>query len=101
MTAGKRATILGEALALTWRAGPRLVCLRVVLALAAGGAPVTVAWCTKLILDRLGAGAPIAAYLWPVVALAAAGIVARFPVVMRRPVCAPGPATPPPCSPRR
>ena len=71
-----RLSDLRGALALAGRSRPRTVLLHVVLTVLAGIVPVAAAWLLKLVLDRLGAGDPPAAFAAPVAGLAVAGLVA-------------------------
>ncbi|MDG6103876.1 ABC transporter ATP-binding protein [Dactylosporangium aurantiacum] len=67
-TAG-RLRLLAAATALYLRAAPAAAVLRGVLTVAGGIAPVAIAWCTKVLLDRLAhgdGGTP----LWPVAGIA-------------------------------
>jgi ATP-binding cassette, subfamily B, bacterial len=73
----KALSTLTAAVRLAWRAGRAQVLAMVVLALAAAAAPVTLAWYTKLVFDRLAAPGSSAAALLPlVVGLGVTGMVA-------------------------
>jgi ATP-binding cassette subfamily B protein len=74
---------LGDSLAkiavafeLAWRAGPLILPSMVGMAVVAAVAPLAVAWSTKLVLDRLVAGADLATLVWLACCLAVAGILA-------------------------
>ncbi len=61
------------AASLAWSSGPGRLILRVALTLVAAAVPVTIAWLTKIVLDRLTTvDKPL---LTPVLLLAAAGVV--------------------------
>lgn len=66
---------LGSAVALAWRADPAALTLAVVGAVLRGLLPVGLAWCTKLALDALAAGAAPADLVPVAAGLAAAGLV--------------------------
>ncbi|MFF4417246.1 ABC transporter ATP-binding protein [Streptosporangium sp. NPDC001559] len=61
---------------LTLMAAPGALVVLVLLSVAAGLAPVVVAWLTRLTLDGLVGGVPDAALVWAAVALALAGVCA-------------------------
>ena len=63
-----------EAARLAWSSGPGRLIVRVVLTLVSAAVPVSIAWLTKIVLDRLTTvDEPL---LTPVLLLAAAGVVA-------------------------
>jgi ATP-binding cassette, subfamily B, bacterial len=64
------------ATSLVVRAAPGLSAAAAVVAVVAGLTPVAVAWLTKVVLDRLGAGEPPGAVLLPALGLAGAGLLA-------------------------
>ncbi|MBO3744027.1 ABC transporter ATP-binding protein [Actinoplanes flavus] len=66
------ARLLAAAIALTWRASRTLLVAQAVTTLIAGAVPVTVAWLTKTILDRITEPAPAGGLLILVVGLAVA-----------------------------
>jgi ATP-binding cassette subfamily B protein len=67
---------LGTALRTVWSAAPAWLIGRTLLAVAAGVLPVTTAWLTKIVLDRLAGAGPngLGELLAPVLALAVAGV---------------------------
>jgi ATP-binding cassette subfamily B protein len=67
----------GAALAMAWASGRGRLLLRVALAVVASVVPVTAAWLTKVVLDRLtvAAGRPV---LLPVLLLAVTGVAAAL-----------------------
>ncbi len=73
-----------SATALVARAAPGVFAAYVVLTLSAGVAPVVIAWLTKLVIDRLVAGAGISALLGLTLGLAATGaLVATVPQILQ------------------
>ncbi|MEU0561508.1 ABC transporter ATP-binding protein [Dactylosporangium sp. NPDC006015] len=62
--------LFAMAAALYLRSAPAAAALRIAAMLIGGGAPVVVAWCTKLLLDQLSAGGSHLA--WPVAGIAGA-----------------------------
>jgi ATP-binding cassette subfamily B protein len=64
------------ALALAFSAAPGVTLGYLAASVVAATVPVLVAWSTKLLLDRLGAGDTLQALVTPAVALAALGLVA-------------------------
>jgi ATP-binding cassette subfamily B protein len=63
---------LAAAVELAWSSGARRLVLRVALAVAGSALPVTVAWLTKVVIDRLAG--PDRPLLVPVLLLGAAGV---------------------------
>jgi ATP-binding cassette subfamily B protein len=68
---------LGAAVVMPWRAGRSTYAAQVLVMLAMGLVPVTVAWLLRMIIDSL-AGRQHPSLVWPVVALAAAAGVASI-----------------------
>ncbi|GAB3886489.1 hypothetical protein GCM10027612_23660 [Microbispora bryophytorum subsp. camponoti] len=54
--AGARAVVV--ALGMAWRASRRLTIAFAVLSMLMAVLPVTIAWCTKLVLDEIAGGRP-------------------------------------------
>ncbi len=73
-TGRRRAADVTAAAGLAWSSGGGRLLLRIGLTVLAGAVPVTVAWLTKILLDRLGT--PDRPVLVPALLLAAAGVVA-------------------------
>jgi ATP-binding cassette subfamily B protein len=75
---------IGAAIALAWRADRRVLSGYAAATLAAGVLPVAVAWATKVVVDRLAAGAAPGAVLAAGAALAGAGLgLAVLPPLLR------------------
>ncbi|MDA0632227.1 ABC transporter ATP-binding protein [Nonomuraea sp. MCN248] len=73
MTTGRRVALAAWRLA--WRSSARTTVAQLVLTVLGAGAPVAVAWLTKIVFDRLSAPDGPGDLTWPITGLVAAGIL--------------------------
>ena len=73
MTTGVRVAVAAWRLA--WRVAARTTIAQLVLTVLGAGAPVAVAWLTKVVFDQLSAPGGPADLMWPIIGLVAAGIM--------------------------
>ncbi|MEV0591390.1 ABC transporter ATP-binding protein [Nonomuraea cavernae] len=73
MTTGMRVAVAAWRLA--WRGSARTTIAQVVLTVLGAGAPIAVAWLTKVVFDQLSAPGGPADLMWPIIGLVTAGIM--------------------------
>jgi len=73
VTTGVRVAVAAWRLA--WRVAARTTIAQLVLTVLGAGAPVAVAWLTKVVFDQLSAPGGPADLMWPIIGLVAAGIM--------------------------
>ncbi|MFI7610167.1 ABC transporter ATP-binding protein [Nonomuraea terrae] len=69
---------------LAWRVAARTTIAQLVLTVLGAGAPVAVAWLTKLVFDQLSAPGRPTNLMWPIIGLVAASVMTAVPAQVLR-----------------